>query len=345
MLALAQERRGDLVIIAGDLFEHLRVTRDTISFLKGAFESLGTKPICVAPGNHDPYIHDSPYATAEWPSNVHIFREDCWSSVDFPSLGIRVHGIAHTSFQDSTDQLRNLRIPSDNRLHIAVMHGSDLGEVPPTYEHRTYFPFRRGELERCGAHYTALGHYHSFKVLTGDTPRPLGCYSGCPEGMGFDEEGCKVALLVQLDETQTTVEPLATSQRQYVSAALDCTGAGSRDDIIKRLRAMAEQQGWGGWLVKVALEGEIEPGVDLDLEDVATRGRGDLYCLELLNRTMPSYDLAGVRREQSARGEFVRRVESLLADLPPDQEAEREALELALTFGLDAFFRREIPER
>jgi DNA repair exonuclease SbcCD nuclease subunit len=343
VLALAKERRADLVLIAGDLFEHPRVSRDTISFLQDAFGSLGAIPICIAPGNHDPYLPDSPYATAPWPANVHVFSEDRWTVKDFRSLGVRLHGIAHTSFQDNTHHLRDLRITKDDQMHIVLMHGSDLGEVPPAYEHRTYFPFRREELERCGAHYVALGHYHSFKALPEGAARPLGCYSGCPEGTGFDDEGRKVALLVGLDATHLAPEPLTTSQRQYVTATLDCTGARTREEIIQRLRAIAERQGWRGWLARVVLEGDIEPTADLDLVDLAARGRGDLFHLELVNQTMPTYDLGHLRQEQSARGEFVRRIERLLADIPGGPE--RATLELALAYGLDAFFRRRIAER
>jgi len=260
-------------------------------------------------------------------------------------LGVRLHGIAHTSFQDDTHHLRDLRIPKDDRLHIVLMHGSDLGDVPPAYEHRTYFPFRREELESCSAHYVALGHYHSFKTLPESAARPLGCYSGCPEGTGFDDEGCKVALLAELDDTRLTLEPLTTSQRQYVTATIDCTGARTREEIIQRLRAIAERQGWRGWLARVVLEGDIEPTVDLDLADLAGRGRGDLFHLELVNQTMPTYDLGHLRHEQSARGEFVRRIERLLADIPAGRETERATLQLALAYGLDAFFRRQIAER
>jgi len=345
VLALAREREAELLLIAGDLFEHPRVSRDTVSFLQDALHSLKVTQVCIAPGNHDPYLSESPYATATWPDNVHIFCEDRWTTRCYPSLGVCVHGIAHTSFGDNAFHLGELLIGQDNLLHIALMHGSDLGDVPPPYANRTYFPFRREELEHCGAHYVALGHYHCFRTLATGSSRPIGCYSGCPEGTGFDDEGNKVAVVVQLDPSGPILEPVTTCRRQYVTEAFNCSGVRSREEIIQRLRAMVEERGWGGWLARIVLEGNMEPSVEFDLEDLAARGRGGLFHLELIDHTRPPYDVDRLRREQSARGEFVRRMERLLSELPADEENERATLTLALTYGLDAFFQREISKR
>jgi len=49
----ARRRLVDLVLIAGDLFEHDRVSPDTVEFLKQQFENLGSILVFIAPGNHD----------------------------------------------------------------------------------------------------------------------------------------------------------------------------------------------------------------------------------------------------------------------------------------------------
>ncbi len=51
---------ADFVLVAGDLFEHDRVTADTVEFLKQQFAALGEIRVFIAPGNHDPYLRGSP---------------------------------------------------------------------------------------------------------------------------------------------------------------------------------------------------------------------------------------------------------------------------------------------
>ena len=86
----------DLVLIAGDLFEHDRITPDTVQFLKQQFESLGRIRVFISPGNHDPFLPGSPYHDETWPGNVHIFRDEEFRSVELPELGARVSGFGFT---------------------------------------------------------------------------------------------------------------------------------------------------------------------------------------------------------------------------------------------------------
>src|SRR6185436_20063981 len=85
----AGEWPADALLIAGDLFEADRVSRDTIAFLVSEFRAIPQVPVFIAPGNHDPFTPASPYATEQWPKNVTIFRSASWESVP-------VHGGALT---------------------------------------------------------------------------------------------------------------------------------------------------------------------------------------------------------------------------------------------------------
>src|SRR5437879_1317577 len=70
ILRRAREWPADAVLVAGDLFEHGRVSPDTLQFLRREFEALRPIPIFIAPGNQDPFTGDSPYAVEPWPANV-----------------------------------------------------------------------------------------------------------------------------------------------------------------------------------------------------------------------------------------------------------------------------------
>src|SRR5205085_3601477 len=51
-IALARHERVDAVLIVGDLFDHARVSADTLSWTAAQLCSL-TCPVVLIPGNHD----------------------------------------------------------------------------------------------------------------------------------------------------------------------------------------------------------------------------------------------------------------------------------------------------
>ena len=93
-----------LVLLAGDLFDSAAPYRETGEALAEALGRMKAR-VFAAPGNHDWYGPGSPWVTADWPENVHIFRESALASVDLPDLGVAVHGAAFTSPEQGTSLL------------------------------------------------------------------------------------------------------------------------------------------------------------------------------------------------------------------------------------------------
>ena len=95
LMCLARNRRVDLLLIAGDLFDSGYTSTKTVQFVSDMLSKLEC-PVVISPGNHDPYIKGGLYAT-EFPKNVCIFDSETLSSFDFPELGVTVYGYAFTS--------------------------------------------------------------------------------------------------------------------------------------------------------------------------------------------------------------------------------------------------------
>src|SRR3989304_3976445 len=153
---LALELDVDALTVGGDVYEHARVTPDTANFIKQQFERLASRPVLIAPGNHDPYVPDSPYRRVEWPPNVHLFGGLSWQPVQIRD-DITVWGIGHTGPAIRESLLRELRVRSGETA-VALLHGSDLTSVPEGKA--THCPFERRDVEACGAAFVLLGHYH-----------------------------------------------------------------------------------------------------------------------------------------------------------------------------------------
>lgn len=80
---LVLEKRADVWLIAGDLMELHGGRRTTAIFLRDLFASVAPTPVCIAPGNHDPWRADSFYQSLEWPGNVYWFTPE-WGLSNFP---------------------------------------------------------------------------------------------------------------------------------------------------------------------------------------------------------------------------------------------------------------------
>lgn len=90
---LAREREADLVLLSGDLLDGDLVFRETVQVLARALGEIPC-PVFLAPGNHDWYGPQSPYAALEWPGNVHLFTGPELGAVRLPELGCTVWGAA-----------------------------------------------------------------------------------------------------------------------------------------------------------------------------------------------------------------------------------------------------------
>ena len=130
----ANDHGADLMLLPGDLFDGARVYAQTTEELAaelGRFHG----GVVIAPGNHDPYHHRSPYARVLWPENVHIFTENTLQKLEFPQCGCTVYGAAFTAsemgapeeFTAAREEIQLLVIPGDVQKNQSF--GRD-GNVP-----------------------------------------------------------------------------------------------------------------------------------------------------------------------------------------------------------------------
>ena len=58
-----KENNIEYLFISGELYDEAYVRESSISFLNNLFKEIPNTKIYIAPGNHDPYIKNSFYAT------------------------------------------------------------------------------------------------------------------------------------------------------------------------------------------------------------------------------------------------------------------------------------------
>lgn len=193
---MAIKSRADLLIIAGDLFDHNRIEDNLLDFVKAQFWRLPI-PIVVLPGNHDCLVPGSIFENKElWQDcrNLHIFRSVQGETLDLPYLNLSVWGKPIDTYLGDIHPMSDVPESIDNSSwNIAVAHGYYVDVESPAFAsyHITEQDISKGEWD-----YVALGHVPMFRCVCSD---PVAYYSGSPLISGtsaivdFDEkEGVQV---------------------------------------------------------------------------------------------------------------------------------------------------------
>lgn len=338
ILRRAAKWPADAVVIAGDLFEIERVTRDTLAFLRESFESIHPIPVFIAPGNHDPFAGGSPYVTETWPGNVHIFEGPVWSAYEVPQVPLTVHGFAFDSPDISSNPFGQLTAPRDGRIHVAVAHGSERAHQPPGKD--IYAPFDASAAATDGLHYLALGHFHSVTPIEGDFATRM-YYSGAPEGHGFNETGMRHYLEVEIAENGgVQVTPIPSSRMVYRVHTVDCGEFTNSGQILDVLRGLGHDGG-SNQILRVVLQGLIQPSVQSALPAVRDAAAEDVGWLELVDETHPAEDYEELAKANTTLGAFVLRITQEIEDAP--DAGTRAMLERARQVGLSAYRGRDLP--
>ena len=149
----------DLLLIAGDLFDHNRVSDEAVEFVRGELARFGG-PVVVLPGNHDALytnaIYDRHDLTAG-ASQVRVIRMLNGETLELPELDAVIWGRAMEEHEPGFHPLAHIPGRADRRWHLAMAHGF-------FYETRQRpdrsSPIFADEIRDTGWDYVALGHQH-----------------------------------------------------------------------------------------------------------------------------------------------------------------------------------------
>lgn len=334
----AGEWPANALLIAGDLFEHDRVSRDTIQFLISEFKSISNIPVFISPGNHDPYVPNSPYATENWPKNVFIFSKPQWAGFAIGDGAMTVHGFAFDAAHPSHNPFGELYIAEEHRdaIHIAVAHGSERGHQPADKDEYAAFDAKDAAAE--GLDYLALGHFHSVTPIEGDFDAKIS-YSGSPEGLGLREAGMHHYLEVEIEGGETRITAIPSSRIVYSTQRIACDEFESAQDLISALRAIAREHE-NRQIARIILTGNMEASIHSELGLVYDAAAMEFEHLYFVDTTSPMDDYDELGREDTSLGAFVRTLNKDIAAAKED--AERQRLDRARALGVAAFRGREL---
>jgi len=169
--------RVDLLLIAGDLFDHNRVPDETVAFVRAELDRL-RQPVVILPGNHDCLRPNAIYDRHDFTAgaeHIHVIRRLDGETIEFPELDAIVWGRAMEEHAPEFSPLAHIPGRDDGRWSVAMAHGF-------FYEERQRpdrsSPIFADEIRDTGWDYVALGHQHVQSDVS--QGRVTACYAGAP---------------------------------------------------------------------------------------------------------------------------------------------------------------------
>src|SRR5262245_54361599 len=177
----------DLVLIAGDLFDHNRVPDELVESVRGELGRL-RQPVVIMPGNHDSLYPSAIYDRHDMAAGAHhvrVIRRLDGETIDLPDLDAVIWGRAMEEHAPEFQPLAHLPGRAKDRWCLAMGHGFfyEEGQRPERSS-----PIRAEEIRDSGWDYIALGHHH----VRADVSRGsvVAYYAGAPmEGTGPESVG------------------------------------------------------------------------------------------------------------------------------------------------------------
>ncbi|WJY67801.1 metallophosphoesterase family protein [Corynebacterium auris] len=273
---IAAERGAEFIVVAGDVFEHNALEKQT----RGrAFEALKALPVPVylLPGNHDPLVADSMFTRTRALDNVRVLDSfepvEVRESVEIVAAPLMAK---HASEDLVARALRPLG-PTD-AVRIAVGHGQVEARTAEAGADQIDLANVEAKLADGTIDYLALGDTHSTRSL-GTSGRVW--FSGAPETTDFHDHAPGVtgnetdsgnALVVTVTKGNAAVEKVRTGAWTFDALHWEVSDERDVEAALDELAAYPDKP---RTVVKYSLEGtlgleatrRLEQGID-ELEPV-----------------------------------------------------------------------------
>ena len=235
----------EYLFISGDLYDQEYIRESSISFLNDLFKQIPNTKIYIAPGNHDPYIKNSFYATYSWNNNVKIFT-NVVEKVE--NDNVNIYGFGFNNFEMKNNQIKDIILDEPEKINILITHG-DLGESK-------YNPMKLNEIKSKGFDYVALGHIHK----RDDTSNIV--YPGSLVSLGFDELGEHGMIVGEIIDKKLNKEFVKVDDREFVEFELDVSNIISEEELIEKINNINEENK----LYKIILIGYRNFPINIDIK-------------------------------------------------------------------------------
>lgn len=293
IVTLAKEEKARAILISGDLFDTKSIAAKARNLVWDTIVNNPEIDFLYLRGNHD--WKTNFLEKRSLPDNFKTFDTE-WTEYCYDEVSI----VGRESMEDD-DTYASL-ILSPARVNIVMLHGQEVRSNVKDNASLISLP----ALKNRNIDYLALGHIHTYKQERLDQ-RGVYCYSGCPEGRGFDECGEKGVVLLNVEDGQIETRFVSTAFRLLHEVPVDITGLETATDILRAVDAAVTDIPSKD-MVKVVLKGYYTVDTEKDFTYFGQAMEGRFYFLKWKDESRLSIDYTEYENMISLKGEFVRKV-------------------------------------
>jgi DNA repair exonuclease SbcCD nuclease subunit len=173
----------DIVLIAGDLFDHARISEETAAATLNQLARLD-QPVVVIPGNHDCIDEGSVYHRVNLSAagrHVHFVRDPDGEELLYDALRLHIWARGIENHHPAYRPLSGYRPGEPTYWSVVLTHGHYVPEGESS--HRSS-QIHQQEIAQLSCHYLALGHWHRFLEVTQGDVKAFYCGSPSESGAG-----------------------------------------------------------------------------------------------------------------------------------------------------------------
>lgn len=327
VIHLANEHQCDLLVVAGDLFDHHRVAeRDILRAAQILSESQGKLAI-VLPGNHDFIVPGESKVWQKFKTNagdrVLLLEQQKIYSLNHYDLNANLYAAPCDAKHSNVNHIGWIKDePRDStvKFHIGIAHGSLLGVSPDPDQ--KFYPMAEDELLKCGLDLWLMGHTDRMQYPTQVGPLHRVFYPGTPEPNGFDCEHDGRVWIIQIDEeNKITAASFRTGKHRFLRQQTLVSTAADLEQILQQYSTTDYRT----VLLKLRLNGRLPKDAYVDLPKLKADLENHLLYVEVdTSEVRQAITVESINREFT-ESSFPHR---LLTSLSKDAEGN-EALQTA----------------
>ncbi len=318
----ALENGVRVFLIAGDLLDSNRIESSFAERILSKVKEAAGIEFVYAAGNHDPLNSESPFLKMKIPENFHILpAKDGFFEVE---KGVKVYGKSFCEVLCKGEEKFSLE-PDENCINIMCIHG----EYGISGDHN---PINDNFIINSGMDYIALGHVHARTE-----PEKIGntyvAYSGCIEGLGFDELGEKGVYIGYVGKNLCDLTFVKMAKRQHIAEKADISDCNENAEVANKILEILKGkygEDFADNLYKIVLTGQVDESFSPDLTEIAERIKDKTYFAKIKDKTEIKFNLEQLKTEKSLKGIFTLNMLEKMESEPQSAERLNEALKLGL---------------
>ena len=335
IIDIANKESADLLILAGDTFDNLKVSQNLLDFFISEVKRLEKTRVIALPGSHDRYEKESfweQWRILQPAENLYILTGSEKPYIEIPEISAVVYGYSPAGIKRPGDPLEQLKIIDGSDFHIAVLYGHLIsdpgqkqGEFPLNYDKLASIPFN----------YVALGGQPEFRSFIDVGLKAA--YAGSPAALSPEWKDSGNILVVDLEKDSLNVEPRKLDGFIWKEAEISMETVANMEDLKNRIIEMAEPN----TSLKATLSGLALLEAGLNLDHLRSELEDQFLHLEFIDRTRVLPDnISEVKvQEKTILGQYLKVMVDKLNDASGPQKGD---LEESLKIGYTLLSGREI---